>query len=438
MAEAKGQGWSNPKVSVEIDSVGINVVAEGELVTVSPFPTERTNHNPSADMGDTVFGIPFDSLHSDMTATVVTVYETDASGPVGLWEISNGGKPKLWLNSQSASYEGYPIRYRDNNEKGVVVHTMTYVYSPLDSLYDGHDTLRIGVSDTLTGEKKLCALRYYDTRLTPRQRNTTESALAIRYGAWLHGPYINSEGDTLWDPAGADRLYSFGICGIGRDDTLSLLQTRSVIRNDVLGIAMADSMQDKSHVMMGCDSNDTGTQTVSVGGKNYRRTSRSWKIRSHGTPAQKVLFQIDPKYAGLECMLSVESEAGIQVIPMTDTVEFESGRDYLIGVLLGSEEENPEEKQRQSDHDGQSGEGVSIAVAPNPTTGNYTVMVDLPEEDEIHIRVADANGRTVEEFVTVAVSGEYRHDTSATVSGVYYVTVSAAGLQKTTKLIVTH
>ena len=249
-----------------------------------------TNFNPSLCLADTALTLVADSLRSDATATVFTVYETDSDSIVGLWQVGSGSNRALWLNSQRVSYDDFSITYRRSNELGVIVHSMQYQYPPLDSSYCGRDTLFLGREGNTFGNKNLCALFYFPGSLDHQFKRRFESALAIRFGALLHGPYLNSLSDTLWNPLADDSLFSAGVCGIGRDDSLSLLQPRSSIRNDILTLQAASPLSDRQHILLG---RDTGalhldTHPFFVDTVPYAALARRWKLRAHtaGSPSQ--------------------------------------------------------------------------------------------------------------------------------------------------------
>ena len=115
-----------------------------------------TNHNASVRLVDSVAIYAFDSLRKDGTATIVTVYETDEDSAVGLWEVGSGGNRALWLNTQSDSYEDFQVKYRQENEKGVIVHTMTYAYPQVDSNYTGKDTQDAKIWANKVGSAIIC------------------------------------------------------------------------------------------------------------------------------------------------------------------------------------------------------------------------------------------------------------------------------------------
>lgn len=65
-------------------------------------------------------------------------------------------------------------------------------------------------------------------------------------------------------------------------------------------------------------------------------------------------------------------------------------------------------------------------------------MLDVlqDEEAEVEVRILDVNGRTVEHFTSDEKVSQYSYDGKLQASGIYYVTVSSNGRQKTIKLIV--
>lgn len=400
-----------------------------------------TNHNPSVYLGDTVLSFVVDSLRSDGVATVVTVYETDADSVVGLWQVGSGGHRALWLNSCRASFDDFSFAYRSSTERGVVIHTMSYRYPAVDSAYDGRDTVYLGKEGDCQGEKNLCTLLYYPGQVGWRQQREMESALAIRYGALLHGPYVNRLHDTLWNPLGADSLYSFGVCGIGRDDSLALLQPCSVIRGGILGVEAAGPLSDLDYVMLGCDSGMAmlGEETLTVDTATYTVVDRRWMLRAstgHGTVAVRLAADLTLPPSAVRMLVS--SSVGDLLLVPDDSLSFgvvdlADREECHVALLVDPSVLTKASQGRPVDDDGG---GFDVTVAPNPTTGPYTLHVGQSDEGVIDVRVVDALGRTVESHTTDGP--QTRHIHSGRLSdGIHYVTVSSNGHQKTIKLIVT-
>lgn len=413
-----------------------------------------TNFNSSVSLADTALAFAIDSLRTDGTATIVTVYETDADSVVGLWQIGTGGNRALWLNSQRVSYDDFAITYRRSTEHGVVIHTMRYQYPAIDSNYNGHDTLYLGREGDTFGDKNFCAFLYYPGQISSAYQRQLESALAVRYGALLHGPYVNRNSDTLWNPLADDSLYSFGVCGIGRDDSLSLFQPRSIIRNGILTLEAVTPLSDLDYIMLGCDSNaiDLSDEVVVVDTVSYLAVARHWKLRSHTYGhASTVRLAVDLPISAEAIRLMIASSDG-SVLLTPDTANafiltLNNDEDYYISLLVdpsvlpsgtkvtksnGGENEtasaNTDPFTHSSNH--------TFSVSPNPSSGHYTVRVAQSDNDIINICVVDANGRIVEQHSTSEPLSQYTYNGHLSADGIYYVTVSSNGRQKTIKLIV--
>lgn len=450
-----GQTPAGPRVHlVPTDTSVIDNVSDMSIET--PLFLHRiTNFNPSADLSDNTLFFVYDSLRTDGMVTIVTVYETDVDSVVGLWQIGSGSNRALWLNSQRASYDNFAITYRDATEKGVIIHTMLYQYPRIDSTYDGHDTLFIGHEGDNIGQKNFCAMLYFPGKLNYRHQQLLESALAIRYGALLHGPYINSLSDTLWNPLGGDSLYSSGICGIGRDDSLSLQQSKSIIRNDYLTIETLSPFENLTHVMMGHNDGAfaPGEDIVVVDTVQYVAFDRQWKMRAHGNDLSerlRITAAVPVPVDAVRLMATYGDDVKIYLPTAADGIIFDSiivnsGQDYILTLLvtpaalskgskgIGGAHESGEE------FDNTTKESITdfrIKVHPNPTTGHYTAEVSQSREDNISIQVMDAAGRIVEYHVTDEKLAQYKHTGVLDTAGVYYVTLSSNGKQKTIKVIV--
>ena len=396
-----------------------------------------TNFNPSISLTDTTLAIVADSLRTDGTATIFTVYETDADNLVGLWQVGSGSNRALWLNSQRASYDRFAVTYRKANEHGVVVHSMQYQYPAPDSKYDGRDTLFLGREGDNSGHKNLCAVLYFPGQLDRQYRCQLESALAIRYGAVLHGPYVNSRSETLWNPLADDSLYSVGVCGIGRDDNLSLLQPRSIIRNGIMTIEADRPFSDLEHIMLGSDGGtlDLGDESVLDHSVAYTALDRQWKLRAHihgrSVPVRLTASLPLPADA-LRLKLTTDEETTVIAPDASGTfsLELSDGQDCYLSLLVDNSFENgtPESEMLNT--------AFKYSVSPNPTSGNYTLNVEQSDDDIVNIRVVDANGRIVEQHSSSEPLSQYTYNGHLDADGIYYVTVSSNGRQQTIKLIV--
>lgn len=415
-----------------------------------------TNHNPSVDLGDSVLSFPLDSLRYDGEATIFTVYETDADSVVGLWQVGSGGNRTLWLNSRQVSFGSYTFAYRSDNEHGVIVHTMCYRHPAVDSAYVGSDTLYLGREGGNIGEKRLCALYYFRGSLPFDTRRRLESALAIRHGAWLHGPYVNSLLDTLWNPAGGDSVHSSGVCGIGRDDSLTLRQQRSIVRGDILTVS-ADTLCDRCHVMLGHDAGSlVPTADTVVDSTRYRLLERRWKLRAHtgGQPvAVRFAVALPLLSESVRLMLCSDGDTVLLAASSADSLVFGpvalvDGRDYLLSVLAGAATSLPTladygtDAAVAPDKDEEKGavglsDDIAVSVTPNPTTGDYRISVRRPAGGAVDIRVVDMQGRVVARHSAAAGKATLQYSGRLRENGIHYVHVTCNGRSHTVKLLVT-
>lgn len=442
---AFGQAAASPRIHLETRNSAVVDQVGGGRLEFAGSQLRSTNFNPSVALDGRTMDFIYDSLRRDGTATVMTVYETDEEGAVGLWQMGSGSNRALWLNSQQVSYDNFAITYRKTTEQGVVIHTMLYQYPTVNGAYDGHDTLYVGREGGKEGEKNFCAMLYFPCKLDYRTQRQLESALAIRYGAQLHGPYVNSRSETLWNPVGEDSLYSFGVCGVGRDDRLALLQPKSKVRNGYLTIEMPGAVGDLTHVMMGHNGGamDLGGELLTVDKVQYAVVGRQWKLRAHGDgESEQVRLGLDLKVpaAAVRLMLTRGDEVEIVAPKDADGLVFENidiknGEEYIVSILV-----NPAALQQGTADEGltasASNADFRVMVHPNPTSGRYTAEVSQSQEDVVTLMVQDATGRVVEQETTDGKVSQYSHSGVLNNTGVYYVTVSSNGKQKTIKVIV--
>ena len=449
IAEVKAQ-VAVPTISIKATDTTLVDTACGSIQNISLAQSRITNYNPSVYIADSTPYFIYDSLRTGGTVTIVTVYETDEDSIIGLWQIGSGGNRALWLNSQRVSYEDFAITYRTSTERGVVIHTMLYQYPETDSSYDGHDTLFLGREGDNLGDKNFCALFHFPGQISHTYQRHLESALAVRYGALLHGPYIDRNDDTLWNPLGADSLYSFGVCGIGHDDSLSLFQPKSVIRNDILTIKAVDTLADLDYVMLGCDSNnvvDLADDFVIVD-----TIPCQWKLRAH-TSNDTIHVRLTPDLSlpasVLHLMLTTDDDTIILPPDTANTSTFTlaEGQDYYITLLIEAAALTTGSKgvtgnnhsDEYSEGDEQSAfivKNATFTISPNPTAGHYIASVTQPDEDIINIRVVDATGRVIDQYTTTEKYSQYQYKGLLKTDGTYYVTVTSNSQQKTIKLIV--
>ena len=465
---AFGQNHPVPKIQIDVCGTAILDTLNGKSMALDSLIVVATNFNPSVSLSDTVISFVYDSLRSDGEATIVTVYETAEQGIVGLWELGTESNRALWLNSQKVSYEDYGVRYRPTTETGVIIHTMRYKYPEMSDSINCRDTLFVGREGNHWGNKRFCAMRYYKGAVSHNWRRKIESALAIRFGALLQGPYVNSHSDTLWNPAGADSTFSFGICGIGRDDSMSLFQPQSVVHNSMeycngeeienpasyigaLTLSFCDTLSDMRHVMLG--GNMAGTvlndEVERIDTSDYMTIDRRWKIRSntYGHSAKiRIIADLPLPANAARLMLVSASDTSILRSSSNERIVFDSiiiedKQDYYLSILVSIEDlikrgakdiylmaSDAFLQSSLADH--------ALSVTPNPTTGHFTVSFHQAEEDYVDLKIVDVNGSVIEHITTSGKLTSYTYSGYIEKTGVFYITVSSNGIRRSAKLVV--
>ncbi len=426
-----------------------------------------TNYHSTVYLADTFLYFVYDSLRYDSTATIITVYETDDDNTLGLWQIGTDKNRQLWLNSTRVSYKNYSVRYRGENEKGVIIHTMYYEYPPKDSniVYSGKDTLFIGKEGYNNGKKNFCEFLYFKGKLDKVQQHQIESFLAIKYGALLHNVYINSNSDTLWSSKGEDSLYSFGVCGIGRDDVFPLLQKKSTIRNDILTLECSNDIDDSHYIIMGHDNNEPIFEDtlLFIDTIQIHPIARQWKLRAHTKDREyktTLILAIPPYFNGNKAKLLInehyndiltnnsriiEPDTIMNTAVVFDNLIWQDGKEYYLTIVF--EKDNVNNKSTKSlnnknNNDANSsntatiGDNIRIHINPNPSIGKFELTIEQDKEDFIAFHISNAQGKVIEH------KQSYRKEKTLSFSGyiyeagVYFVTVQSNGIQKSIKLIV--
>jgi hypothetical protein len=221
---------------------------------IAPFPDRNKlkpasiNGHPAVDFVDAAayFSFVTDSLPETRQLTVMiayTSYEPDST--LGIWFLRNTDKKHIFLTGNTIGNGKRRIPYSMPAEKNAIVNTSVHVLDRDAVSLAGSDTLYIGRSDSLYFQGKIAEF-VVAGNISPRERRQWQTYLSLKYGASMHrDDYLSSWGSTLWRYS-ANRAYSSGIAGIGRDDFFGLVQHQSRIGNDSVTIAI-NGIQDLQH-----------------------------------------------------------------------------------------------------------------------------------------------------------------------------------------------
>lgn len=149
--------------------------------------------------------------------TVFAVYCNSDTAAQGLWQLTDS----LWQRASACSK-------RNAAGRSIVQTNLGGVPKPAgDSLIFtlGRDSLH----GSFSGELEECL--FYPAALRHVERIVTESYLALKYGVTLRSDYLSPEGMLIWDNQ-ANRRYTHGVSGIGRDTVFGLQRTSCISAED--------------------------------------------------------------------------------------------------------------------------------------------------------------------------------------------------------------
>ncbi len=463
--------WLKPLLSGDTVSL---IDTKISTIDQSPYSKKYTksyiNYNPSITPNDSlnIYVRPYDSLSNNTRVTIMTSYFTESTNKVGLWELGQDTNRLLWLNSQEISYKTKGISYRDSlgTEQGPIVNIGHFTYPKRDTITSLTDTLYICNEGDNHFEGNFGEYLYFPEDLDKTEQQKWESYLALKYGATLKSAYVNSQGDTLWNTK-EDSTYSQGIAGVGRDDSTTLNQRRSKIYQDELSINITDNtLQDKTYILWGHNGqNATPTILYQIDTNHYYQMERQWKIKPYtpitNQPANTELIYNYPLNVAPGGILLLINRTSSDITPTiseihhpdsitTDAVYFKNihwdtdnnGQDYITIAInidslnqpLPNKSEQTQTQQQQNPNE--QTKHLSLNLQPNPSRGNFTLIIQQERKTPLQIRITDNNGKEIKKY-TKEDADTYTelHETIDTM-GIYLIQVTNQDEKKTTKLII--
>ncbi|MCB0188444.1 MAG: choice-of-anchor D domain-containing protein, partial [Caldilineaceae bacterium] len=270
--------------------------------------------------------------------TAFIVYELDTgTGAIGLWGNDTFGD--RWVGATHYGNGGGNAPYSGGNTTGTpLVHTTRFEHASATgaSIYVNGERLvnnaaindhNTGATSTAIGgvgpnradwtfDGRIAEVAFYDTELTPTQRQQVETYLALKYGVTLdttdndgtivEGDYVAPDGTQVWDSA-ANSAYHNDVAGIGRDDAEALDQqkSKSVNSDSVVTIDSGGPLAaDKSYLLWG-NNNAATTLSANYDGGTNNRLARVWKVAETGTvgPVKLILPRSVAPGTGLRSLL---------------------------------------------------------------------------------------------------------------------------------------
>lgn len=178
--------------------------------------------------------LSIDSLFLDSKdMTVIIVYKTDSlDEEQSLWKLT-ADTNSVGLTSQKINGSDISIKYKDNNQQGVIINSLTQSIEMTDSVYYSSFQIGNGYDESLNG--KVSEFLFFNRKLSNPEIIQQISYLAVKYGVTLQKTdYVASDSTTIWNYTDYPQ-FSSSILGIGRDDAMGLNQKQSTgIDNKVI------------------------------------------------------------------------------------------------------------------------------------------------------------------------------------------------------------
>lgn len=410
------------------------------------------NHTPAMHLNSTPttsISIPYAKDY-----TMVAVCKPETAAETNLWNISFGDSVERGLTTErvllrNGASDSTLIQYSPQTEKSPIVTTLRQS-SP--------DVATPNVRLTIGGGAAMVAgeVLYYDRRLGDTAVRKVQSWLAIRYGITL-GPvdYTDGKGRTIWDYVN-NCPYHHRITGVGADSRTGLNQIRSRSEMDdaVLTIeATSPEPEDGSYLLVGDDDEALVFEEYADPdtGEPFHTLYRKWRAQATATGGQYFSMMFDKQALvppNDSLVLLVDGAAFLPDSIGGDTlvfsgIEFSDGiHDIMLGcgsplwqtALAGGVWQKTCVAE-ESGHDGETYSGVRVTAQayPNPSNGQYTLVVS--GADRVLVTIYNSRGSAV-----AAYSGggrdRYTFEGELPSGNVYYAVIETDNGSQTIKLVV--
>lgn len=421
----------------------------GEQLSGQPSETEPDSalllnfHVVKSFGGDILpLAYPYDISVTSRLTVIVVFHSFDTLEECGVWSVSQGGKQVTGLTDRrlmrpQSEYE-YPVKRR-----GIpLINTSVQSFSKLRGKSFGNEfvlgsSLLDSTESLFRGAIAECYV--FDRYMKKGEALKIETYLALKYGITLiESDYVSSGDVVLWDYS-KNGLYSNGIAGLGKDSVLGLEQKQgsSSEEPDLMTIYVGEisernsdnlqAMAEHHYLVWG---HDNGSLFCDVDSdQDYPLMGRSWLVQSThsaGNPFSTTVrlrvsdypdstlqyyLVIDRSGRGDFGSQSVEylRQSGVDTLGYVYFSEVVwdldgSGTDaFTFSCKKEIEEQedfsdtlfaDKEYKQRRFPLQGSLSELVDsyYQLYPNPTTGNYRLLAELPSAVPIVVRVYTMQG----------------------------------------------
>lgn len=417
---------------------------------------------------------------SKATITVFTVYQSaDTAMEQAVWHLSIDSVATAGLTTRRMITAMRPIVYSSATTVLPVINTMLQNWR-----VRSHDTVPRSVvlagCDTLGFTGRLAEFILFDGVLPREQFVRIHTYLAVKYGITLHEmPYVNGNNDIVWDHR-ANSNWHHNVAAIARDTLLGLFQPQGSAMGGTAPLTIAagtltpevdhsNTLLQHGNFLIWGDNNAALTATLPDTTAGAPAVvpfllCRRWLMQHSGPnphliPTQIVFPGMLPDSSVVLTMVTDTTGSGLfhpdsVVIYAPDSTDAE-GNIYFNNIFWGSghtdevftfqafgqstfymsAQQTSTPGGEGHDSSWQDDERMRCTLFPNPTPGHFSLIIALPEEEQVAVTVYDQAGREVYRNVMPAAvvhhhRGELPH------KGIFMINVATQAEKRTLKLIV--
>lgn len=392
-----------------------------------------------------------DTIAPPTSYTMMMVYQTlQPNKPQQLWCISRTDSVFYAITTHGLSTERIQPSTRNNPPRTTpTIYTLQHTLRP-DTAYRGIYQLHTGATTSDSSHIALYEVAYFDSRLTKRQSLMFQTYLAIKHGITLdNAPYLSTRGDTLWHPK-KDKTYYHRLQGIGTDTVYHLCAIQSTsLEDSLLRIFAPNTLPANTYVLVGDDDVPVGWSPYENG---YALLQRTWLLRTTDTlPNICIALNKDnlPDASDTLALILLNTDGDITRTVYPDSTNMADQLCYTVPhpsthtwfSFLTTDNETPHRQQVQKNNgkgnnntgniknckdngNGENNEGLAnygdcaISLSPNPTHGEYTLSISLPQEATLVLTIQDPTGKVLTRQPLTGAT-DYRHSGFLPVAGMY-------------------
>lgn len=417
--------------------------------------------------------------------TVFAIYKpVDTSAEQSVWQLKIDSLASAGLTTHRMITAGKSITYATTTTDLPVINTMlqNWHVRTTDTM---NRSLTLAGSDSLGFEGKLAEFILFDGVLPAGQFRKFHTYLAVKYGITLKQMhYVNGNNDIVWDYKQNSDWHN-NVAGIAADTLLGLMQPQGSGMGGTAPLIIAagtlthevnssNNLLQQGDFLIWGDNNKPlvapkPDSTQCQHHKVPNLLTRQWMMQCSGSNAHLIPTQVvfPGTLADSSIVIAlVKDHTGTGLfhpdsvtMHTPDSMDAE-GRVYFNNILWTHDTNgivfftfqvlHPSSVFRSTQQHFVSGEkksneelelyleensGMRCKLFPNPTSGHYSLIVTLPKEESITVKIYDQAGRVADKQQLPQAKLHHLEGTLKQ-RGIYLISVTSSAEQSTFKLIV--